>query len=420
MSNFKIMSSRRSVLKGMAGGAAALAIGGLAAPALGQSRQLNIINNDATQPAQEALKKIADAFGAETGTNVTLNFMDHEGHKTAIRNYLVVSAPDICFWFSGNRMKAFVNRGLLEDISDLVTAENYAAVLGGTLGATTVGGKQYGLPLGGRLWGNYYLKSVFDEHGLTAPTNWDELLAFGDSAKAAKLIPFTIGTKEIWPTGGFFDILNLRINGRDAHLALMDGEISYLDPMLTPVFDHWEELIKKDFFLPNHTSYTWNEASALLGQRQAAMIHGGSHVSRQLPEADIPSLTYAAFPKIADMPRFEEFSVDSIHVPANAKNKDIAKEFLAYFYRPENLGAYLGSKNAVPPRNDIPSTGDRLVDLQVEQLQQVAATTQYYDRDTDPDMAQQGINGFQEFMVYPDRRQAILTRLEETRKRIFG
>ncbi|RVD64246.1 carbohydrate ABC transporter substrate-binding protein, partial [Mesorhizobium sp. M4A.F.Ca.ET.029.04.2.1] len=45
---------------------------------------------------------------------------------------------------------------------------------------------------------------------------------------------------------------------------------------------------------------------------------------------------------------------------------------------------------------------------------------QYYDRDTDPDMAQEGMTGLQEFMVKPERREQILERLEKTRKRIFG
>lgn len=55
----------------------------------------------------------------------------------------------------------------------------------------------------------------------------------------------------------------------------------------------------------------------------------------------------------------------------------------------------------------------------VESLKTVAGTSQYYDRDTDPDMAQAGLVGFQEFMARPERRDAILKRLENTRQRIF-
>ena len=44
---------------------------------------------------------------------------------------------------------------------------------------------------------------------------------------------------------------------------------------------------------------------------------------------------------------------------------------------------------------------------------------QFYDRDTNPEMARAGMEGFQEFMVNPDRRDRILERLDRTRQRIY-
>ena len=60
-----------------------------------------------------------------------------------------------------------------------------------------------------------------------------------------------------------------------------------------------------------------------------------------------------------------------------------------------------------------------LFNAAVESLKTVEGSAQYYDRDTDPDMAQEGLKGFQEFMAKPERRDQILERLEATRKRIF-
>lgn len=410
-------ASRRAFLKSAG---AVVALGGLAMPALAQAKEMTIICDLNNEGTIAAFRAIIASFEAASGATVTLNIMDHEAHKTAIRNYLVAGAPDICFWFSGNRMKSFVKRELFDDISDLVAAEGYGNALGGTLGAVTVDGKQYGLPLGGTLWGNFYLKDVMDEHGLTPPATWAEMLTYGEAAKAAGLIPMAMGTKELWPAAGFFDALNLRINGLDNHIALMDGEMSYLDPMLQPVFDHWEELISKGFFPENHTSFSWQEAGALLGQRKAGMMHLGAFVKYAIPEAAIPNLFYAPNPIIADISRYEDFSVDSIHIPANAPNKALAREFLAHFYKPENLAAYLAPGGAIPPRNDLPPSPDPLVNAAVESMKTVVGTAQYYDRDTDPDMAQAGLNGFQRFMAKPQDRQAILAELDTTRVRIFG
>ena len=146
----------------------------------------------------------------------------------------------------------------------------------------------------------------------------------------------------------------------------------------------------------------------------------GAFVKYAFTEEDLRQLTFAPFPAIdPEMKRYEEFSLNSVHIPANAKNKAGAREFLAHFYKPENLSAYLEPAGNVPPRNDLPASKDPLVNAAVESLKTVAGTSQYYDRDTDPDMAQAGLVGFQEFMARPERRDAILERLEGTRRRIF-
>lgn len=412
-----VTPSRRQFL---IGAGTALAGAALSTPALAQSAEITIISNIGDAGQRGVLQKIADAFSKESGTKVTINNMDHEAHKTAIRSYLVVGAPDICFWFSGNRMKAFVQRGLFDDISDLFEKEQYAKVLGPAAGAVTVEGKQYGLPLAGLLWGMFYRKDVFADKGWTAPKTIEELLALGEQAKSAGMIPVSMGTKEMWPAAGWFDHMNLRMNGLEKHMALMDGKMAYTDPTMLPVFDKWAELIKAGLFSPNGTSFGWEQAAAALAQKKAAMMDLGGFVKYGFPADQQDQIAFAPFPQIvADMPRYEDFALNSIHVPKNGKNKQGARDFLAYFYKPENLGAFVEAESGVPPRSDCPPSKDPLVNQAVESLKTVAGSSQYYDRDTDPDMAQEGLKGFQQFMVKPERRDQILEHLEATRKRIF-
>ncbi|CAN7445933.1 ABC transporter substrate-binding protein [Rhizobium sp. LjRoot254] len=412
-----VPASRRQFLIGAGTALAGMTLG---APALAQSKELAIISNIGNAGQREVLQRIASDYEKASGVKVTINNMDHEAHKTAIRSYLVVGAPDICFWFSGNRMKAFVKRDLFDDISDLFERENYKSVLGPATGAVTVDGKQYGLPLGGLLWGMFYRKDVFAEKGWTAPKTIDELLVLGEQAKSSGMIPVSMGTKEMWPAAGWFDHMNLRINGLEKHIALMDGKMSYTDPAMLPVFDKWAELINAGLFSPNHTSFGWEQAAAALAQKKAAMMDLGGFIKYGFPEDQIGQIGFAPFPQIVPgMARYEDFALNSVHVPKNAKNKENARDFLAYFYKPENLAAFLETESAVPPRNDCPPSKDPLVNAAVESLKTVEGSAQYYDRDTDPDMAQEGLKGFQEFMAKPDRRDQILERLEGTRKRIF-
>ena len=316
-------------------------------------------------------------------------------------------------------MKAFVKRDLFDDISDLFARENYKSVLGTTTAAVTVDGKQYGLPLGGLLWELFDRKDVFAEKGWTPPKTMDDLLGLGEKAKSADMVPVSIGTKELWPAAGWFDHMNLRINGLDKHMALMDGAMAYTDPALTPVFDKWEAMIKAAF-TPNQTSLGWEQAAA--GARPE---EGGDDGSGRLHQYGFPpdqqdQIAYAPFPEIASgVARYEDFSLNSIHIPKNAKNKESARDFLAYFYRPDNLSAFLEAESAVPPRSDCPPSKDPLINTAVASLKTVVGSAQYYDRDTDPDMAQEGLKGFQEFMAKPERRPQIQESLEANGKRIF-
>jgi len=142
--------TRRGALKLGAGFTATA----LAAPAIAQQRELRIINDTNAGPERDGFVEVVEGFAAESGTEIDLSFIDHEAHKTAIRNYLVADAPDICFWFSGNRMKTFVDRELFLDITDFVEEQGYPDVLGGVISAVTIDGRQWGLPLNGTLWGN--------------------------------------------------------------------------------------------------------------------------------------------------------------------------------------------------------------------------------------------------------------------------
>jgi multiple sugar transport system substrate-binding protein len=94
-----------------------------------------VINSNESDPApKETFTKVVDEFKKQNpDLQVQFNTMDHEGYKTAIRNWLTTEPPDVVFWFAGNRMKAFVDRGLLDDVSDLWKKNNYDQVFKSTL-----------------------------------------------------------------------------------------------------------------------------------------------------------------------------------------------------------------------------------------------------------------------------------------------
>ena len=63
---------------------------------------------------------------------------------------------------------------------------------------------------------------------------------------------------------------------------------------------------------------------------------------------------------------------------------------------------------------------DRFQKMGFAMLSAADGLAQFYDRDANPDMAKAGMEGFQEFMVKPDREAKIRARMEKERERIHG
>ena len=101
------------------------------------------------------------------------------------------------------------------------------------------------------------------------------------------ITPITIGTKFLWTAGGWFDYLNLRINGYQFHMDLTAGKVSYEDPRLDAVFDHWRELIDPGYFLEDHASFSWQDAQAPQINGEAAMYLIGNFYVPTLESAGV-------------------------------------------------------------------------------------------------------------------------------------
>ena len=409
--------------------AAALAAAAIASvPAsAGLSGNLKIFLDTSNPAPRATMEAMIARFGAQhPDLDIETTIIDREAYKTQIRNFLTADPPDVATWYAANRMRPYVSAGLFEDLSDLWEEPEIAENLASTKGAMTIDGKQWGVPYTYYQWGVYYREDIFNELGLEEPATWEE-----EKANCAKIVAsgracYTIGTKYLWTAGGWFDYLNLRTNGYDFHMALTQGEVEWTDDRVRAVFAKWRELIDMGAFIANHQTYSWQEALPFIVNGEATAYLMGNFSVAPMREAGLTDdkLDFYQFVEITPgIAKAEDAPTDTFHIPANARNKDAARAFLRCVVSAENQTIINNGENLgqLPVNAQAAIDDDEFLRQGFEMLSRNSpgGVAQFFDRDAPAELAKAAMEGFQEFMVFPDHLDDILERLESARQDIF-
>ena len=418
---------KRKFLMGLVGLAMAAGLAGVVA----QSGTGKLVyNSDASDPAPKAFDiKTVAAFKAKyPGIEMTHNTVDHESFKQAIRTYLASdNPPDVLTWFAGNRMRFFSSKNLAADISSVWKDNGWEKTFPkGFQALSQDKGKYVFLPTSYYWWAMYYRKDIFAKYGLKEAKTWTQFLGLCRSLNKVGVTPIMTGSKFLWPLGGWFDFLDMRVNGPQFHVDVTDGKIAYTDRRVKKVFTYWKQLLDNKCFLENSASYDWQDAAQLMTQGKGAMYLMGDFIRDQWKDGlEASQLDFFRFPIInAKMPIGEEAPTDGYFVPAKAPNVENAKLFMGYLGSKETMEQGAKDLGRLVPRNDIDknlyASKPQIAKAQATVIEPADYIAQFYDRDTDPEMANIGMKGFQQFMQDPSQLNSILANLEATRERIYG
>jgi multiple sugar transport system substrate-binding protein len=409
---FPDRSPRRRPVLATALASAALALSSVGVAA--DSHQTTLGSNYSDDVPRNAMAATIDHCEQAEGIEVAVNTVDHGTFQDQLNAYLQGTPDDIFTWFAGFRMRFFADQGLATPISDVwaEVGDNYSEAF--KAASTGHDGEQYFIPIYNYPWVVLYRKSVFEEHGLTVPTNWEEFVAIAEAAQAAGLVPLAFADKDGWPAMGTFDILNMRLNGYDFHIGLMAGDESWTDARVTAVFEKWRELLP--YMQEGALGRTWQEAAQSLLNKEAAMYFLGTFAAEQFPPEEQADLDFFPFPALGtefDAESGIDAPIDGFMLSKAPKNIEAAKKFLRCMSTGEAQIIYLSANPAagVAAANDADTSG--YTELQKKSAEIIASSgriAQFLDRDTRPDFA--GPNGMQfflqEFLTNPDQDLAAL------------
>ena len=187
--------------------------------------------------------------------------------------------PDTFQTLGGAELKNYVDSGVLAPLDDLYAELKYKDVIPGPLyKAVTIDGHPYSVPLNMHIQNIlYYDMALFDELKLSPPTTYDELIDVCKTIKEAKpdLACIGLGSKEKWGDAFVFDSLLLETGGAEHYVKIYKGEVDVAnDDAYRTALERFETLIP--YINSDHSSLTWDQATALLGSHKAAMTIMGT------------------------------------------------------------------------------------------------------------------------------------------------
>ncbi len=417
--------SRRTLLRGALGVGLATAGAGLLSGCGGNAatptKEVTVGCDQGDEVPRKAFQAMMDGYTGEFEPKI--NFVDHETFKNNINNYLQGNPDDVFTWFAGYRARFFAENGLVSDLSDVWSGLNgFPESIKNA--SSTLDGRQILVPQTYYPWGVFYRPSVWKDRGYAEPTTKAEWLALCEQMQGDGLVPIAFANKGGWESMGTFDMLNLRVNGYDFHVSLMEGKEAWDGDKVKNVFKTWNEF--KPFEQPDANGRTWQEGAQGLLTESAGMMTMGMFIGQQFETTQFADdLDFFIFPEFDSAVGADvvEAPIDGFLMASRPRNKEGAQEILRYLGGPESVNISLQLDPSVIAANTQAdqSSYSALQKKAVKVIEEAKNLSQFLDRDTRPDFASTVVGpALQSYIQNPGDVDSILTSVEQQKKSIFG
>lgn len=206
----------------------------------------------------------------------------------------------------------------------------------------------YAMPYMANAAGVLYNKDMFEEHGWTIPTTWDEFTALCEKIEAEGIQPLYFGFKDSWTCLAPWNAIAVDLAPSDVCSEVNKGNTTFTD--------NYREVAEKEKALlayaqDNPAAYGYNDACTAFAKGESAMFVIGSYAVPQIksvnPDMNIDSFVFPASNNA------EENVLNSgndlqFSIMKNCEHKEEAYEVLRFFMKDENVQSYIDDQSAVP------------------------------------------------------------------------
>ena len=206
----------------------------------------------------------------------------------------------------------------------------------------------YAVPYVANAAGILYNKDIFDEHGWTIPTTWDELTVLCKEIQDAGLQPFYFGFKDSWNCLAPWNAISVDLAPSDVCAQVNRGETTFTD--------NYREVAEKtkallEFAQDDPFAYSYNDACTAFARGESVMFPIGSYAVPQIqsvnPDINIDSFVMPAS-NDPDQNVLNSGNDLQFSVMAECEHKEEVYEVLDFLLEDKNLQAYIDDQNAIP------------------------------------------------------------------------
>ncbi|MEC0125272.1 ABC transporter substrate-binding protein [Paenibacillus pabuli] len=346
---------------------------------------LELAISKSSQDSAFIQQDVLDEFEKKTNISVNLQLIPAEQTTTVLQTKLAVDeTPDI------------IQYNLASAVTDLNLERNFE-ILDQEPWASRIVNKDV-LSSGGHLYsfhvsqdtgmqGVVYNKQIFEELGLSIPTNYEQFLAICEKIKASGITPVFMPYKDawaanIWPAAAFADFIAK--NDPTFFDDLNSNKKKWSDiPEFKTFLEQQYEVYTKGYTNTDVLSDSYDMAVGKFLNKEVAMMFMGDWLIEGVAEQD-PSMELGVFP----IPSSENASLGAsplggqLFIPKKSKHLEEAKKFLDFIGSKEVAQKIVDSKGYVSNLSDVttpelPAYKQDIVDHYITPKKTVLTTDAY-------------------------------------------
>jgi len=322
----------------------------------GQKEDITITYMASQDWVQDAEIELGKKFTEMTGIKIDYQIVPSDQYNSLLMTKLNTGEATDIFGSQSGKFDIVTQLNVEKNAVDL-SGESWAKYVDPLAAAElSVNGKLYGQPVQdlSAVWAIAYNKKIFNELGLSIPTNYDEFKQVCDAILAAGKIPIYECVSDGWHHVLWFPEVAVKaeINNPGLFDKLNRNEVKLADdPTMKTILTQIKEMVDAGYWGDNYMSNTYADSAKYIASGEYVMTIAnqgfGVEVNKVDPNFNVDDIGYFVIPLADNQTLNMNPSGPSRFIFSGSKNIEAAKKYLEFMasessleYLTDNVGKF--------------------------------------------------------------------------------